>query len=67
MGVELEEGAQVLEGVLLQHKLGLVDLLGVDHGLDLIGVDETGQVRVGHLGPRQLVALLQGGGGVGGT
>ena len=58
--VELQEGSQVLEGVLLQRAASL-DGLGLTHDtLDLIGVDESGEVRVGHGCAWQLVALLDG-------
>ena len=59
VGVELEQGAQVLEGVAAQ--TGAADgagLGGVHHALDLVRVDEAGQVRVGHGQARQVEARL---------
>mmetsp|Transcript_23786 Transcript_23786/g.61789 ORF Transcript_23786/g.61789 Transcript_23786/m.61789 type:complete len:391 (+) Transcript_23786:94-1266(+) len=59
VGVELEHDAQVLQGVLLQGcMLGGGSLLWPDHALDLIRVDQAGEVAVGHDGAGQLVALL---------
>ena len=49
VGVELEQGPQVLERVAVE--AGPADgtsLGGVHHALDLVRVDEAGQVRVGH-------------------
>ena len=67
VGVELEHGAEVLDWVLLERcMLGGAGLLGAHRGLDLVGVDEAGEVRVGHQGTGQGVALLHcRGGGVG--
>ncbi len=57
VGVELEQGAQVLKGIAAE--AGPADrprLLGVHHALDLVRVDEAGQVRIGHGGPGQVEA-----------
>lgn len=59
VGVELEQGAQVLEGVAAQAGSADGARLGwVHHALDLVRVDETGQVWVGHGQARQVEARL---------
>eukprot|EP00959_Pyramimonas_sp_CCMP1952_P190155 3978020-Pyramimonas_sp.AAC.3 len=58
VGVELEHGTQVLEGVLLERLARAGSLGGVDNALDLIGVDDAVQVRVGHDVARHGVTLL---------
>jgi len=58
VGVELEQGAQVLQGVLLQGH-HCARHLGRPHDcLHFVTVDEAGQVCVGHDVARQLVAAL---------
>ena len=53
VGVELEQSAVVGEGVLLALGAGSAGLLGVDLGLNLVGVDDTSDVSVGHDGLRK--------------
>mmetsp|Transcript_2253 Transcript_2253/g.6771 ORF Transcript_2253/g.6771 Transcript_2253/m.6771 type:complete len:416 (-) Transcript_2253:8-1255(-) len=65
--VELEHGALVLERVLLARDLVDAGLGGAHDGLDLIGVDEAGEVGVGHDVARHAEALLHGGGLGGGA
>jgi len=59
--VELNHETEVLERVLLASTELVGGLLRTKSRLDLIRVDDSGQVRVGHLGTRKLVALLDGG------
>lgn len=58
VGVELQEGAQILQGVLLEGHVGAAGLGLAHDALNLVTVDEAGQVRIGHLPSGQLVALL---------
>lgn len=48
VGVELDHGTKVLEGVLLQALAHDGSLGGADLALNLIGVDDAGNIRVGH-------------------
>jgi hypothetical protein len=57
--VKLNHEAKVLKGVLLAGTELTVALLGSEDGLDLVRVDDGGQVRVGHLGAGDLEALLE--------
>lgn len=58
VGVELLEGLDVVEGVLLAEEAAVGALGGVDHGLDLVGVDDTGEVGVDHGGRGDALAVL---------
>ena len=58
VGVELLEGLGVVEGVLLAEPAAVGALGGVDHGLDLVGVDDTGEVGVDHGGRGDALAVL---------
>jgi len=58
VGVELDEGAEVGEGVLLEEVEAVLALGRAKLGLDLIRVDDAGQIRVGHHGARQMVVGL---------
>lgn len=62
VGVEAEENGTVAKRVLLlgEGALGLRGASGTDNTLDLIGVDDAGDVGVGNLGQREREALLQG-------
>jgi len=64
VGVETEENSPVDEGVLLLCPGPLLDLLAsrADDGLDLVTVDEAGDIGVGDLGCGEEVILLEGGG-----
>lgn len=58
--VELDQGTQVLQWVLLQRSACNGRLLWWQyHTLDLITVDQACHVSIGHLGGGQLVTLLQ--------
>lgn len=65
--VQADHDTQVLERVLLLAAASVRDLLGVDDGLDFIGVDETGEVRVGHARAWESVVGLLGRSTVGGS
>lgn len=67
--VQTEQDTNVLEGtlVLSERTLGLGLASSADHGLDLVRVDQTGDIRVGDLGDGQVVVALEGGGLVVGT
>ena len=58
VGVELLEGLDVVERVLLAEPAAVGTLGGVDHGLDLVGVDDTGEVGVDHGGRGDALAVL---------
>ena len=59
VGVELDEGAQVLQGVLLlDGTAGLPGTDGPEGGLDLVRVDDALEISVGQEGPGEEVALL---------
>ena len=58
IGIELQHRIEVRERVLLERCSLNIFLNGPDHGLDLVGVNDTGQVRVDHLGPGKQVALF---------
>ena len=58
IGIELQHRIEVGERVLLERSSLNIFLNGPDHGLDLIGVNDAGQVRVNHSGPRKQVALF---------
>lgn len=58
--VELNHESEVVKRVLLASTEGVSGLLRTENGLDFIGVDDGGQVRVRHLGTRKLVSLLDG-------
>ena len=65
--VQLQHELPVLEGVPLAGSEDLSGLPGAKTGLDFVGVDDPGKVRVGHLGAGEDEALLDGGGGGVGT
>ena len=66
VGVQLQHEVPVLEGVPLPGGENLSGLPGAKTGLDFVGVDDPGEVRVGHLGAGEDESLLDGrGGGVG--
>jgi hypothetical protein len=57
VGVDLEEGGVVVQGVLLLsvvEDLGFLDWL--DDGLDLVGIDDSGDISVGEDGSLEVVA-----------
>lgn len=57
IGIEAEEDSLVDQGVLLLGPRTLLDFLasGADDGLDLVAVDEAGDVGVGDLGGGEAV------------
>lgn len=57
--VETEENGLVDEGVLLLCPWALLDLLasGADNGLDLIAVDQAGDIGVGDLGGGKAIGV----------
>ena len=58
VGVELLKGLGVLDGVLLAKPAAVGALGGVDDGLDLVGVDDTGKVGVDHGSSGDALAVL---------
>lgn len=66
VGVQADEGTDVAKRVELAGKAASVLLLTVDLGLDLVGVDDTRNISVGHDGVGKREGLLNSGGlGVG--
>lgn len=62
-GVKLVHEVSVLQGVLLLDVMGdHVPLGGAEDGLDLVRVDDSGEVTVSHAGTMELIALLLEGG-----
>jgi hypothetical protein len=58
VGVQLQHSPKVVDGVLLEWRAGAASPGGAHNALDLIRVDQASQIRVGHAGTWQLVALL---------
>jgi len=58
IGIQLQHDIEVLERVLFQSCALNLLINGPNHGLDLIGINDAGQVRVNHLGPGKQVALF---------
>ena len=56
--VELGEGLDAAEGVLLAEVLLVGALGGVDNGLNLVGVDDTGKVGIDHGGGGDVLAIV---------
>ena len=57
--VQFQQSAQILQGVLLQGSATLLHLGRPHNALDLVRVDEPGEVAVSHGRPWQDVPLLQ--------
>ena len=60
VGVKVDHGADVLEGVGLPHRPGNLAVGGPQHLADLLGLEQLAQVGVGHLGHGQVPVLLGG-------
>lgn len=60
VGVEAEENGLVDQGVLLLCPGALLELLagGTNNGLDLVAVDQTGNVGVGDLGSGEAIVKV---------
>lgn len=61
IGVQFDQNTEISQGVLLSLNLSLAGDLWSDLGLDFIGVDESGEVRVGQETSWKSVSILQAG------
>jgi len=57
-GDDLVQGVARLQGVLLDGRASHADASGSDDGLDLLGVDDLGEIGVGHGGAGEMISLL---------